>query len=43
MDTQIADEIWQPCIVVFLFYNGSEEEGRTNFKEFLDLSEFARC
>ncbi|KAI0703678.1 FAD-binding domain-containing protein [Cerioporus squamosus] len=28
----------QPCIVVFLFYNGSKEEGRENFKAFLDLS-----
>ncbi|KAI0794045.1 FAD-binding domain-containing protein [Fomes fomentarius] len=26
-----------PFIAVFFFYNGSEEEGRANFKEFLDL------
>ncbi|RPD66712.1 FAD-binding domain-containing protein [Lentinus tigrinus ALCF2SS1-7] len=31
----------QPCIVVFLFYNGSEEEGRANFKAFLDLQPIA--
>ncbi|RPD66671.1 FAD-binding domain-containing protein [Lentinus tigrinus ALCF2SS1-7] len=31
----------QPCIVLFLFYNGSEEEGRANFKAFLDLNPVA--
>ena len=30
----------KPCIAVFLFYNGSEEEGRTNFKAYLDLGTF---
>jgi hypothetical protein len=29
----------QDCIVLLLFYNGSEEEGRKNFKKFYDLSE----
>jgi hypothetical protein len=28
----------QACIILVLFYNGSEEEGRENFKEFYDLS-----
>ncbi|CDO74549.1 hypothetical protein BN946_scf184632.g6 [Trametes cinnabarina] len=31
-----------PCIVCFMFYNGSEEEGRKNFKAFFDLSACAR-
>ncbi|RDX53253.1 FAD-binding domain-containing protein [Lentinus brumalis] len=31
----------QPCIVLFVFYNGSEEEGRANFKAFLDLKPIA--
>jgi hypothetical protein len=28
----------QDCILLSLFYNGSEEEGRENFKKFYDLS-----
>ena len=28
----------QECIILVLFYNGSEEEGRDNFKEFYALS-----
>lgn len=28
----------QPAIVAFLFYNGSEEEGRKAYKAFFDLS-----
>ncbi len=28
----------QPAIVAFLFYNGSEEEGRQAYKAFFDLS-----
>ena len=28
----------QVCIILVLFYNGSEEEGRENYKEFYDLS-----
>jgi FAD/FMN-containing dehydrogenase len=31
----------QDCIFLFLFYNGSEEEGRKNFQQFYDLSEWA--
>ena len=31
---------FQPAIVMFLFYNGSEAEGRQNFKAFFDLSEY---
>ncbi|KAI0722159.1 FAD-binding domain-containing protein [Cerioporus squamosus] len=31
----------RPCIVLFVFYNGSEEEGRANFKAFLDLKPIA--
>ena len=27
----------QPLILVLLFYNGSEEEGRANFKPFFEL------
>ena len=30
----------QPCVACLLFYNGTEKEGRENFKAFLDLSEF---
>lgn len=30
----------QPCIACVVFYNGSEKEGRENFKSFLDLSRF---
>jgi len=26
-----------PCVILFVFYNGSEEEGRANFKAFFDL------
>jgi hypothetical protein len=29
----------QDCIILNLFYNGSEEEGRKNFQKFYDLSE----
>jgi len=32
----------QDCVILQLFYNGSEEEGRENFKIFYDLSE-RRC
>jgi hypothetical protein len=28
----------QDCILLSLFYNGSEEEGQENFKKFYDLS-----
>jgi hypothetical protein len=28
----------QDCIILSLFYNGSEEEGRENFRKFYDLS-----
>jgi hypothetical protein len=28
----------QDCIMLTLFYNGSEEEGRKNFQKFYDLS-----
>ena len=28
----------QPLVFVLLFYNGSEEEGRANFKPFFELS-----
>ncbi|KAI0370173.1 FAD-binding domain-containing protein [Pilatotrama ljubarskyi] len=31
----------QPCVVCFLFYNGSEEEGRQNYKAFFDLGPVA--
>ena len=31
---------FQPAVVMFLFYNGSESEGRQNFKAFFDLSEY---
>ncbi|KAI0637906.1 FAD-binding domain-containing protein [Trametes polyzona] len=31
----------QPCIVAFLFYNGSEEEGRKAYKAFYDLKPIA--
>ncbi|TBU32020.1 FAD-binding domain-containing protein [Dichomitus squalens] len=31
----------QPAIVMFLFYNGSEAEGRENFKAFFDLKPVA--
>ena len=27
----------QPAIVLYLFYNGSEEDGRANFKQFFDI------
>jgi hypothetical protein len=30
--------LWQDAIILSLFYNGSEEEGRENFKAFYDLS-----
>ena len=30
---------FQDCIILQLFYNGSEEEGRENFQKFYDLSE----
>ena len=29
----------QDCIVLSIFYNGSEEEGRKNYQKFYDLSE----
>ncbi|TFK32231.1 FAD-binding domain-containing protein, partial [Crucibulum laeve] len=29
-----------PCIVLILFYNGTEPEGRENFKDFFDLKPF---
>jgi len=32
----------KPVIVVCPFYNGSEEEGRKNFKAFLDIGMFAQ-
>jgi hypothetical protein len=32
----------QDCIILQLFYDGSEEEGRENFKKFYDLSEWCR-
>ena len=32
----------QPMVIVAMFYNGSEEEGRANFKSFLDLSKLYR-
>ncbi|KAI9001297.1 FAD-binding domain-containing protein [Trametes punicea] len=28
----------QPCIICFMFYNGTEAEGRQNYKAFFDLS-----
>lgn len=31
------NHIGNPCIAVAFFYNGSEEEGRQNFKAFFDL------
>ncbi|KAF8592463.1 FAD-binding domain-containing protein [Ramaria rubella] len=31
----------QPAVVMMLFYNGSEEEGRANFKHFYDLGPVA--
>ena len=31
---------FQPCIVLIPFFNGTKEEGRAEFKPFLDLSEF---
>ncbi|KAI9067669.1 FAD-binding domain-containing protein [Trametes sanguinea] len=31
----------QPCIVCFIFYNGTEEEGRQNYKAFFDLKPVA--
>ncbi|RPD66672.1 FAD-binding domain-containing protein [Lentinus tigrinus ALCF2SS1-7] len=31
----------QPCIALFIFYNGSEEEGRANYKDFFDLKPVA--
>ncbi|OSC98710.1 FAD-binding domain-containing protein [Trametes coccinea BRFM310] len=31
----------QPCVVCFIFYNGSEEEGRQNYKAFFDLKPVA--
>jgi FAD/FMN-containing dehydrogenase len=30
----------QPCINAAIFYNGSEEDGRANYKRFFDLSMF---
>jgi FAD/FMN-containing dehydrogenase len=30
---------FQDCIILTMFYNGSEEEGRKNFQKFFDLSE----
>ena len=30
----------QDCITLTMFYNGSEEEGRKNFQNFYDLSEW---
>jgi hypothetical protein len=30
----------QPLVIVNVFYNGSEEEGRAIFKPFFDLSKF---
>lgn len=29
----------QPCILLVLFYNGAEEEGRANFKALYDIGE----
>jgi hypothetical protein len=29
----------QDCILIAIFYNGSEEDGRKNFQRFYDLSE----
>ena len=34
----LCSDIMQPAVFVLLFYNGSEEEGRANFKPFFDLS-----
>ena len=31
---------FQDCIILNMFYNGSEEEGRKNFQKFYDLSEW---
>jgi hypothetical protein len=31
---------FQDCIMLTMFYNGSEEEGRKNFQQFYDLSEW---
>ena len=31
----------QPLITLHVFYNGSKEEGRANFKSFFDLSKLA--
>ncbi|KAM5534865.1 hypothetical protein V8D89_011420 [Ganoderma adspersum] len=31
----------RPCAIAFMFYNGSEEEGRQNFKAFFDLNPVA--
>ena len=31
-------DIMQPLVLLPIFYNGSEEEGRANFKSFFDIS-----
>ena len=33
-----AHNAFQDCIILKLFYNGPEEEGRKNFQKFYDLS-----
>ena len=38
----LYSNIMQPMVIVAMFYNGSEEEGRANFKSFLDLSKLYR-
>ena len=35
--------IGAPVVAVFLFYNGSEEEGRANFKSFFEIGEHSHA
>jgi hypothetical protein len=36
---QLTNAFLQDFVMISLFYNGSEEEGRKNFQKFYDLSE----
>jgi hypothetical protein len=38
-DTKQLTTLYQDCIFLSMFYNGSEEEGRKNFQKFYDLRE----
>jgi FAD/FMN-containing dehydrogenase len=38
-----SDKRKQPCVVIIVFYNGSEEDGRANFKFILDLGMLYYC